>query len=84
MEKPTWLNEANIKITLDARPLLAQGIHPLEKVMAESGTLKTGEIYQIITPFPPEPMIEKMEALGFVSFSEQQPDNFFHTFFCRQ
>jgi uncharacterized protein (DUF2249 family) len=82
METPVWLNKANIKISLDARPLLAQGIHPLEKVQSETAAMQPGEIYEIITPFPPFPMIEKMEAAGFNAFSEQQGGEF-HTYFCR-
>jgi uncharacterized protein (DUF2249 family) len=71
MERPIWLTEANIRITLDARPLLATGNHPIERVIREAGTLNPGEIYEIITPFPPIPMVEKLEALGFESFSGQ-------------
>lgn len=80
MNQPEWLDRSHIKITLDARPLLAQGIHPLEKVQQESATLQPGEIYEIITPFPPMPMIEKMEAAGFACHSEQV-EGMYHTFF---
>ena len=81
METPTWLDRAKIKITMDARPLLAQGIHPLEKVLSDTATLNPGEIYEIITPFPPMPMIEKLGALGFNTHSEQDSSGLFHTFF---
>jgi len=80
MNSPHWLDKSRIKITLDARPLLAQGIHPLEKVQQETATLQAGEIYEIITPFPPMPMIEKLEAAGFASHSEQV-EGMFHTYF---
>jgi len=83
METPAWLNKADIKISLDARPLLASGIHPLEQVLKESYTLSIGEIFEIITPFPPLPMIEKMEAAGFDYFSEQENSSF-HTFFVKK
>jgi uncharacterized protein len=84
MNKPQWLNTASIKITLDARPLLAQGIHPLERVIQEAGTLKAGEIYEIITPFPPSPMIEKLTAMGFEAFSQVVPgDGQYHTYFLK-
>lgn len=83
METPAWLNKANIKKTLDARPLLASGIHPLEQVQGESSLLVAGEIYEIITPFPPFPMIEKMEAAGFDSFSDQIGGEF-HTYFLKK
>jgi hypothetical protein len=83
MTTPTWLNSANIKITLDARPLLAQGIHPLEMVQQQCASLNPGEIFEIITPFPPSPMIEKMGAAGFKTYSEMNEDVMFHTYFCR-
>jgi len=83
MEKPTWLTKENIVEILDARPILATGEHPLERVMRDTGNLNSGEIYEIITPFSPIPMIEKMEAEGFESFSEQSNGTFL-TFFCKR
>ncbi len=83
MNGPEWLDKAKIKITLDARPLLAQGIHPLERVQQECATLQPGDIYEIITPFQPAPMIEKMAAAGFSTHSEPAPDGMHHTFFRR-
>jgi uncharacterized protein (DUF2249 family) len=83
MEKPTWLDAANIKISLDARAILARGEHPLERVLQESATLNPGEIYEIITPFPPMPMIEKLNAKGFESFSEQDESGLYHTCFLK-
>ena len=83
MNEPTWFDKTKIKITLDARPLLAQGIHPLEKVISESANLNPGEIYEIITPFPPTPMIEKMAAAGFETYSEMN-EGLFSSFFCKK
>jgi uncharacterized protein len=79
--KPEVMNSATPKITLDARPLLAQGIHPLEQVMQQAATLSPGEVFEIITPFPPSPMIEKMKAAGFECSSEPDNEGLFHTFF---
>jgi uncharacterized protein (DUF2249 family) len=83
MNTPTWLDRTKIKITLDARPLLAQGIHPLEKVQQECAALNEGEIFEIITPFPPSPMIEKMTAAGYKVHSETGDDGMFHTCFLK-
>jgi len=83
MTQPDWFDNAKIKMTLDARPLLAHGIHPLERVQEECATLAAGEIYRIITPFPPTPMIEKMAAAGFGTYTEQKADGMYHTFFRR-
>ena len=81
METPDWLDRAKIKLSLDARPLLAAGNHPIERVIKETATLDAGEIYEIITPFPPMPMIEKLNALGFESYSEKDEEGIYHTFF---
>ncbi len=81
MTAADWLKTDKIKISLDARPLLAQGIHPLEKVQQECATLQPGEIFEIITPFPPAPMIEKMAAAGFETHSEAGTDGLFHSYF---
>jgi len=81
METPGWLNKEKVKVTLDARPLLAQGIHPLEQVQKEAASLEAEEIFEIITPFLPAPMIEKMAAAGFETYSESTSDGMFHTYF---
>ena len=83
MQKPTWLDKTNIKITLDARPILASGEHPIERVLREADSLNPGEIYEIITPFPPIPMIEKLNAKGFEDYTEQDESGLFHSFFLR-
>ncbi len=84
METPDWISKENIKVTLDARPMLAAGEHPLEKVKSEAEALNPGEIFEIITPFSPVPMIEKMEALGFDTFSGKDEEGMFHTYFMKQ
>jgi uncharacterized protein (DUF2249 family) len=81
METPTWLLREQIKITLDARPLLASGEHPLERVLQEIATLSPGEIYEIITPFIPEPMIERITAMNFDVFVSQKGPAEVRTYF---
>jgi len=83
MNGPAWFDTAKIIVTLDARPLLAQGIHPLEQVIKETAGMIPGEIYEIITPFPPTPMIEKMVAAGFDTHSAMN-EGLFSTFFCKK
>lgn len=80
MERPDWLHPEKIVISLDARPILASGDHPLDRVLREIRTLNPGEIFEIITPFPPMPMIEKIEATGLESFTEQE-GGIFRTYF---
>ena len=84
MKTPEWLIKAKIKITLDARPLIAAGNHPLERVRDEASALESGEIYELLTPFPPTPMMEKLKELGFENFSTQDESGLFHTFFLKK
>lgn len=81
MKTPIWLKVEKIKITLDARPLLAGGEHPLERVMQETENFISGDIYVIITPFIPSPMIEKLNVLGFETFIRQESPSEVHTYF---
>jgi uncharacterized protein (DUF2249 family) len=83
MKTPTWLDKSQIKITLDARPILASGEHPLQRVLEECAALLPGEIYEIITPFPPMPMIERLTALGFENYTETAGNGLFHTYFVK-
>jgi hypothetical protein len=81
MEKPTWLIEANIKQTLDAREIIASGGHPLEQVLNDISEFKVGEIYELITPFSPAPLIEKVKNLGFEAYSEQDGSGIVKNYF---
>jgi len=83
MEKPNWLLQEHIKMTLDARPILAAGEHPLARVLDETKNLHSGEIYELITPFPPVPMIEKLKIAGFECYSEPDTSGLFRNYFMR-
>jgi hypothetical protein len=84
MEKPSWLNNANIKQSLDAREILASGGHPLEQVMQEIADFKTGEIYELVTPFSPAPLIDKVKNIGFEAYSEQESSGLVRNYFLKK
>lgn len=84
MQTPEWITTDKIKVTLDARPLLAAGEHPLERVKNGAEELNPGEIFELLTPFVPTPMIDKMEALGFDTYSGRDENGLFHTYFLKQ
>lgn len=74
---------SNPVTSLDARPLLAQGIHPVDQVLQEVEILKNNDIYELITPFAPLPLIEKIEAKGFISKSVEINSEEIRTYFRR-
>jgi hypothetical protein len=78
---PSWFNEGSINESFDAREMLARGEHPLALVLEKASGLPQSSIYELITPFPPMPLIEKVKALGFESFSKQISGNEFHSYF---
>lgn len=72
--KPGWVDESRIKIFYDAREDLEAGVHPVNKVVQDTGRLITGEIYLLITPFTPAPLIDMIIAKGFQVYSEDMLD----------
>lgn len=74
IEKPEWIIKGNLVKTVDARPMLEQGEHPLELVIAEAKKLQTGEYLQLITPFLPTPLLDKLDNKSFRHWSEQQDE----------
>jgi len=63
--------------TLDVRPVLAAGGHPLEAVQSAWSGLAAGERLLVIAPFEPAPMMAMFSALGVaVACREAGPDEF--------
>ena len=82
--KPDWIDEKKIRIFYDAREDLEAGVHPINKVVQETGKLKADEIYLLITPFTPAPLIDMITAKGLQVFSEDMMDGRGMTYFRKQ
>jgi uncharacterized protein len=80
---PPWLEGAAIARRLDARPLLARGVHPLEQVLAELAALGPGEIYELVTPFVPGPLVERARGLGYLAHARSDEPGTVRTAFTR-
>lgn len=78
-----WWDANRITQRLDARPIIEAGEQPINRVMNELKSLKENEIYELITPFLPAPLIALAKKQGFRSSSQQRGENAFHTFFSR-
>ena len=68
--KPKWVDESKIVKKLDARAMLAEGGHPVGVVLEELQDLKGDEIYMLITPFLPQPLLDRVKEEGFKVWSE--------------
>jgi uncharacterized protein (DUF2249 family) len=82
--KPSWFDISKVKYLLDARPIIDRGEHPLGEVIKNLNRMPIGEIYELITPFYPAPLIDKVKALGFEAWSHEEGDNVVKSYFYKQ
>jgi len=80
--KPDWLNEANLIAVFDARKMISDGEQPLGHVMKELKKLNPGEIYKLITPFYPAPLVDKAKSNGYKVWSVSNDKETVETFIC--
>lgn len=81
---PSWFIKEKIVKKLDARPIIESGGHPLGEMMKEVNDLKRGEIYELITPFLPAPLIERIMSMGYDKWTRKESDELFYTYFYKQ
>ena len=80
-EKPSWFDAGLVSETLDAREMLQAGQHPLAEAIKRTSEMKPGQIFELITPFTPMPLIEKITDKGFSAYVKTVTDTEIHTFF---
>ncbi len=80
-DQPEWFDAARISETLDAREMLQAGQHPLAEVIKRTSAMQPGQIFELITPFAPMPLIEKVNANGFTAFLQSAGESEIHSFF---
>jgi hypothetical protein len=63
--RPEWANIDSTARSFDARQMIEQGGHPLERVTQGVAQLAANEVYELITPFVPSPLINLVQGKGF-------------------
>jgi uncharacterized protein (DUF2249 family) len=79
-EIPSWFSTTRIVQNLDARPILEKGEQPINKVFSDCKNLKAGEIYELITPFLPAPLIDTAKEKGYQTWSKKEEEGVFKTY----
>jgi len=64
-EKPAWFIPEKVAVTFDASPLIDSGQNPMQEVFAHLEKTGRGEIFLLITPFVPAPIIELISKKGY-------------------
>lgn len=83
MSKPNWFDTEKIAKSLDARPMLEAGEHPVNQVIADLKQMKEGEIYELTAPFLPAPLIDKARSLNFRHWVSKESESLFRIYFCQ-
>jgi len=81
--QPSWAKPEAVSISFDARPLIESGGHPLERVMSDLSKLDDHQVYELITPFVPAPLIDIAKQKGFDNFSASENAEQVRTYFKR-
>lgn len=81
--RPPWIEGAAPACTHDARAAIEAGEHPMPRVMADLASLAAGEVYLLLTPFVPAPLLDLARDKGFESYSAAEEEGLVRTWFRR-
>lgn len=68
---PAWVQEGQIRTTIEADALLAKGQSPLSAALAEARLLQAGELLMVAVAFKPVPLIETLDKQGYRTHLQQ-------------
>jgi hypothetical protein len=83
-ERPSWFSEGRVVAGLDAKTTLAAGEQPVNQVIADLNALGQGEIYKLVAPFMPAPLVDKASSLGISHWVTEVADQELVIYFCRE
>jgi hypothetical protein len=83
-KRPEWFDESAICKSVDGRPILEKGEHPLGLVLSEIRLLQPGQILELITPFLPAPLIDKGREAGCLAWSKSENADIVKTYFFKK
>jgi hypothetical protein len=79
--KPQWFNESKICKELNASAMLAVGEHPVAQVIEDLKGMDVGNIYKLIAPFLPAPLIDKATSLNVQHWIDKKSDEEYLIYF---
>jgi hypothetical protein len=83
-QRPLWFSEDRVVSELDARGMLAAGEQPVNQVIADLNALGQGDIFQLVAPFMPAPLVDKASSLGISHWVAQNEAQEFVIYFCKE
>jgi hypothetical protein len=83
-ERPPWAVTSSVARTYDARAAIEAGEHPMPQVMAELAALGDGQVFELVTPFVPAPLVDLAREKGFAAFSDAVDEGLVRTYFRKE
>lgn len=83
-ERPAWAVAGAVTRSHDARAAIEAGEHPMPRVMADLAQLAGADVYELLTPFVPAPLVDLADGKGFAAYSVVESDALVRTFFKRK
>ncbi len=81
--RPDWAAASAVVQALDARADIEAGEHPMPAVMRELARLGPGEVFELVTPFVPAPLVDLAREKGFDGRSVAEAPGLVRTWFRR-
>jgi hypothetical protein len=82
--KPSWYNPDKIAHELDATEMLSRGEHPVNQVMSDLKNMQSNQIFRLVAPFLPAPLIDKASSLGADHWIVKENESKYVIYFCKQ
>jgi hypothetical protein len=82
-EEPGWFNKEKVKVRFDATPVINAGQNPMQEILKNLDKISQEDIFLLITPFLPAPIIELIGKKGYDHYCLNIDDEVFHTYFFR-
>jgi len=79
-EVPAWFDRSRVVEKFDASPLINSGGSPMAEILHRTAALRSGEIFELQTPFMPAPIIDMLKGKGFKAYSSKDGSSFFTYF----
>ena len=83
LERPDWFSESRVVAELDAKRMLAAGEQPVNQIIADLIALDQDDIYRLVAPFLPAPVVDKASSLGISHWVTQGDGQEMVIYFCR-
>jgi hypothetical protein len=80
-QKPKWFDENKIIKETDIRTMLQSGEQPVHIILSDLNTISSEQIYKVIAPFLPAPLIDKSLSLEIQHWIDKKSDELFYVYF---